>query len=89
MKSVSPLSCTTGWKTRALRRIPSRQQESSLFAKTRPVGGKNTGSRDGHVGKDRRVPPTQGGSQQMFVALLQAAVILKIKNRMKGSTGQQ
>lgn len=36
-KSVSSLSWTTGWKTRALRRIPSRQQESSLFAKTRPT----------------------------------------------------
>lgn len=37
-KSVSSLSCTTGWKTRALRRIPSRQQESSLLANTRPAG---------------------------------------------------
>lgn len=40
MKSVSSLSCTTGWKTRALRRIPSRQQESSLLANTRPAGKK-------------------------------------------------
>lgn len=41
-KSVSSLSCTTGWKTRALRRIPSRQQESSLLANTRPAGERDT-----------------------------------------------
>lgn len=36
-KSVSSFSCTTGWKTRALRRIPNKQAESSVFANTRPT----------------------------------------------------
>lgn len=53
-KSVSSFSCTTGWKTRALRRIPSRQQESSLFANTRPAGVTTMASADGHTGRGRK-----------------------------------
>lgn len=36
-KSVSSRSCDTGWNTRALRRIPSRQAVSSELANTRPA----------------------------------------------------
>lgn len=36
-KSVSSRSCATGWKTRARRRIPSRQAVSSELANTLPA----------------------------------------------------
>lgn len=36
-KSVSSRSCATGWKTRVLRRIPSRHAVSSEFANTLPA----------------------------------------------------
>lgn len=71
-KSVSSRSCATGWKTRALRRIPSRQAVSSELANTRPAeeqgnggGGVVTHTRCGGCAKQ-----ASGSSFTSFVTVL-------------------